>query len=191
MKFKDVGSSNGLTGFETGPWPTAEVRETGKNVEGEVSVYCCDGCACAMDRFRAGDTPELLTWGMLPDEASPHAGRLGLHSVSELATREPEPVLPSGRSAVAPARALFSLGRELSRAVEPKPKPMGLLFHMFFPHGDECEERSVSAPLSEIPFVKSRDRVLLAMAAIVRVCGETRRRVRAHGTGVTVLGYGD
>lgn len=87
-----------------------EPLETGKNEVGDVSGYCCAGCACAIDRLRAGEAPELRTWGMLPELLSPQAGRLGLHSVSELATREPEPVLPSGRSEAAPASVLFSVG---------------------------------------------------------------------------------
>jgi hypothetical protein len=100
VKFVDVGSSSGLAGFEMElePEPTAALRETGKKDDEEVSAYCCDDCGWAMDRFRAGDTPELLTCGMLEAPLSAHDGRLGLHSVSESATREPEPVLPPVRS---------------------------------------------------------------------------------------------
>lgn len=109
VKFEEVGSRSGFAGFEREPWPVMDVLETGKYDEGELSEYCCDGWACAMERFRAGETPELLTWGMVPDVLSPHAGRVGRHSVSESATREPEPVLPSGTSAEAPASVLFSV----------------------------------------------------------------------------------
>jgi hypothetical protein len=98
VKFVEVGSSRGLDGFEPGPEPTADVRGPAKNDDGELSAYCCDGCAWAMDRFRAGDTAELLAWGMFDVPLSAQEGRLGLHSVSESATREPEPVLPSARS---------------------------------------------------------------------------------------------
>lgn len=49
-----------------------------------------------MDRFRAGDTPELRPCGRLA-VFSPHLERLEeiQLSVSEDGTREPEPVLPS------------------------------------------------------------------------------------------------
>jgi hypothetical protein len=106
-----------------------------------------------MDRFRAGEAPELLACGMLPDAVSPHAGRAAdLHSVSELVRREPEPVLASTRSAGVPMAAPFSRGRELSLPLGPSGNvPIGA-FHMFFPHGDG-RESSASVPLllSEIP----------------------------------------
>ena len=98
VKFVEVGSSKGLDGLETGPEPTAVVRDTGKNGDVELSAYCCDVGACTTDRFRAGDTPELLAWGTLELLFSAQEGRVGRHSVSESATREPEPVFPSGRS---------------------------------------------------------------------------------------------
>lgn len=85
-------------------------------------------------------------------EVSPHTfdERLCLHSDSDEASREPEPVFPSATSAVAPGTALLSvmvlerrpqigvqyvpLGREPSRGVEPKPDPTGLVFQMLLPH---------------------------------------------------------
>ena len=112
VKFVVVGSRKGFTGFASDPWPEKEpLEDVGKNAEGVLSTYCCDVGTCAMERFRDGDTPELLACGMLPaDGFSPQAGRvLGLHSVSEFATREPEPDLASPRSADAPARALLSV----------------------------------------------------------------------------------
>jgi hypothetical protein len=111
VKFEDVGSRNGFTGFPSDPCPDSDpLADVGKNAEGVLSTNCCVG-GCARERFRAGDTPELLACGMLPaDGFSPQVGRaLGLHSVSELATSEPEPDLASARSAVAPPRALFSV----------------------------------------------------------------------------------
>ena len=175
VKFVDVGSRNGFTGFASDPWPDRDpLEDVGKNAEGVLSTNCCDVGGCAMERFRAGDTPELLACGMFPaDGFSPQVGRaLGLHSVSELATREPEPDLASLRSAVAPARALFSAcvsvvpkyfpaalggiprGRELSLTAEMNEyEPMGAAFHMLFPQGDEWDERSGSVPFSEMPLV--------------------------------------
>ena len=85
-------------------------------------------------------------------DVSPHTfdERLCLHSDSDEASREPEPVFPSATSAVAPGTALLSvvgserrpllgvqyvpLGREASRGVEPKPDPTGLVFQMLLPH---------------------------------------------------------
>lgn len=69
-------------------------------------------------------------------EVSPHTfdERLCRHSDSDEASREPEPVLPSATSAVAPGTALLSLGREASRGVDPKPDPTGLVFQMLLPH---------------------------------------------------------
>lgn len=100
---------------------------------------------------------------MLPDRCSPQAGRaVGLHSVSELARREPEPVLPSTKSAEAPFSGRGSAlhlskfnsgiprGRELSLPAEPSPNEPMELFQIVFPHGDACE-RSASVPLSEMP----------------------------------------
>jgi hypothetical protein len=98
VKFVDVGSSRGFGGFDRGPEPTIDVRGPGKNDDVEASAKGCDGCVCTTDRLRAGDTPELWMWELLDVPASTHEGRLGLHSVSESATREPEPVLPSVRS---------------------------------------------------------------------------------------------
>jgi hypothetical protein len=122
---------------------------------------------------------------MLPDGLSVQAClALGLHSVSELATREPEPVLPSARFDGVPTRAALSAHvsvvstmaaaaamrggipreRELSLpgAVELKAKALMeegpfWTFQMLLPHG--CDERSESAPLSERALPKSRDRV--------------------------------
>jgi hypothetical protein len=97
VKFVDVGSRCGFVDLATELDPTAAVLETGKKEEAELSPNCCEGCTGAIDRLRAGDTPELLTWGAFALPLSTHE-RLGLHSVSESATREPEPVLPSARS---------------------------------------------------------------------------------------------
>lgn len=106
-------------------------RGGGKYVAGELSTYCWDDCACATDLFRAGETPELRTWGMLLVGLSPHGVRLIFQlSVSDDATREPDPVLPSIRSDGAPMYVLFSRGRELSLAFEAKPVPRVLLFQM-------------------------------------------------------------
>jgi len=95
VKFEEVGSRRGLFVFEMEPAPAAELREMGKKDAGEESVYCCTACGCARERFRAGETPELRACGMLEELLSAHEGRLGRHSVSESATREPDPVLPS------------------------------------------------------------------------------------------------
>jgi hypothetical protein len=125
-----------------------------------------------MDRLRAGDTPELLTWALLAAPTSAHEGRLGRHSVSESATSEPEPVLPSVRSKLplsarvsasaawsrAPGYAVcVPRGRELSLRAEPKPKlrdDVLVVFHMLLPHGEACEAcaaRSGSLLLSAMP----------------------------------------
>ena len=62
-----------------------------------------------MDLFRAGETPELRTWGMLVTLESPHGVRLRFQlSVSDDATSEPDPVLPSIGSEGPPINALFS-----------------------------------------------------------------------------------
>lgn len=59
VKFVEVGSRSGLFDFETDPLPTAALREREKKDDDGVSAYCCEDCGCAMERFRAGDTPEL------------------------------------------------------------------------------------------------------------------------------------
>ena len=151
-----------------------------------LSAYCCGCCVWTMERFRAGETPELLTWSPLLEVSLPH-GRVDRQSVSEFAMREPEPVLPSGPSAAAPAKVLLSacmsvevkrcpemcrlfcvpLDREPSLPVKPNP-PIGLLFHILLPHAEACDERSLSLLLavSKMPVVKSRDRV----CGILLVC---------------------
>ena len=95
VKLVEVGSSRG---FESALDPTTDERGPVKKDELEASAYGCEGAACAMDRLRAGDTPELLMCVLLAAPDSTHEGRVGRHSVSESATREPEPVLPSARS---------------------------------------------------------------------------------------------
>lgn len=82
-----------------------------------------------------------------------------------------------GKESPVPCSNCVPLGRELSLAVEPKPKPIGLLFHMFFPHGDACDERSESVPLSETPPVKSRDRVWTRVL-VWHICYEVGKAVR-------------
>jgi hypothetical protein len=126
-------------------------------------LYCCDGGACATERLRAGEAPELLLFEV---PGSAHAGRFGLHSVSESATREPEPVLPSARSKLLVSRRVsvagglagsavcVPLGRELSLRAEPNAKFSDealelVLFHMLTPQG--LTGRSESLLLSAMP----------------------------------------
>lgn len=108
MKLLEVGSRCGVTGFGRPTWPAIGPLETGKN-EVVLSENGWSGCACAIERFRGGDARELAACGVVPAEASPQAGRAALHSVSESATSEPEPVLRSGLSALAPASVLLSV----------------------------------------------------------------------------------
>ena len=89
---------------------------------------------------------------------------MGLHSVSESATRELEPVLPSVRSVV-PARALVSVCACQLAAKQRQDSHSGIpgaganaargAFQMLFPQGDECAGYALrweeSVPLSETP----------------------------------------
>lgn len=132
---------------------------------------------------------------------------LGLHSVSELATREPEPVLPSAMVALSayvsvvsrafaqwPVQGGIPRGREVSLAAEPKGKePIGA-FQMLLPHGDECDVRSASVPLSERALPKSRDRVwgIGLVSVDGRSGGEGATHIACHGGHITtkVVGRG-
>lgn len=166
MKLLEVGSRCGVTGFGRPTWPAIGPLETGKN-EVVLSENGWSGCACAIERFRGGDARELAACGVVPAEASPQAGRAALHSVSESATSEPEPVLRSGLSALAPASVLLSRCLAVPLAAGVKPNVAGRVFQMLFPQVAEVwAECSVSAVLRETARAKSRDRVLPAMAAM-------------------------
>lgn len=122
-------------------------------------------------------------WVIFLEVLSPQGGRLVCHSVSEVATSAPEPVLVSAGSerALLLLKELFSVrppvmvelsrglrsacivrGCELSLLAELTPKPRGPVFHiclLLLSHADESTVRSASEPLRARPFVKSRDRV--------------------------------
>lgn len=77
-------------------------------------------------------------------------------------------------------------GRELSLGVEPKANaPMGA-FQMLLLQGDECEERSESAVLSDMALVKSRDRVwVLHVSREAGTGGEGGTDIARHGCHIT------